>query len=396
MAISDLKSAATEWVQTGPVPLDWLQTPALLLDQARMDRNIEMMAGHSRRLGVPLRPHGKTPKCAAVLKRLMAHGALGVTASTVAEVEGAAAAGVGDIFYAVALEHRKIARLAAVQQDGVRLSCLTSSLAGARLCAAEAARLQTCLEFWIEIDVDGYRSGIPADSDEFEMLARFLETHPATRLRGLMSYGGISYQAPSTTSRAEISEAHRQALLNAQAQLRSKGIEAKELSFGSGPAVQSATQMDGVSELRCGIYIFQDLFQAGIGACGIEDIAVTVLTTVIGSDAARNRLVIDAGALALSKDRSTAGTSFDAGFGLIIDAATGELIDGLYVGTVSQELGLVTTLDGSRLDFQRYPVGTRLRVLPNHADMTAAGFPGYHVLNGGCQVVDYWARYNFW
>lgn len=372
-----------------------LFTPCLILDRERMTRNIERMAARSRELGVPLRPHVKTPKAHDIVAALQREGAAGFTASTLQEAEHLFEGGFDNLFYAVPLDSHKVARAAASLRAGRRLSFLTDSLAAAKGCAAAAEREGVVLPFWVEIDVDHYRTGIEIEDADFLPLVRFLSSHSGTRFEGLMSYGGASYNA-SPAEAAELAERHRQALLTGKARIEESGLECRALSFGSTPAVLHAATMEGMSELRCGIYVFQDLFQAGIGACAIDDIAVSVLATVIGAHPGLNRFVIDAGGLALSKDRSTQGRPFDAGFGLICDARTGALVPDLYVSTVSQELGLVTTRSGAAVPFELFPVGSRLRILPNHADMTAAAYEEYHLLDRSGQVEAVWSRTNRW
>jgi D-serine deaminase-like pyridoxal phosphate-dependent protein len=99
--------------------------------------------------------------------------------------------------------------------------------------------------------------------------------------------------------------------------------------------------------------------------------------------------------MALSKDRSTQGRSFDAAFGLVCDIE-GALIPDLHVQTVSQELGLVTSRSGAPVPLERLQVGARLRILPNHADMTAAAYDCYHVVRGSTAIQKTWARTNGW
>ncbi len=372
-----------------------IATPSLILDLPKLDRNIERMADCCRRLGVSLRPHVKTPKSLPVAARLAAAGALGFTVSTLQEAEYLAAAGYSDIFYAVPIDPHKVPRAAKLAAAGVDISLLTDSLAAAHAVAAAAEACETVLTIWIELDVDHYRTGIERSDPDFETLAGFLTANPWVRFAGLMSYGGASYNSASVNATAALAERHRAALAEAKQSLEASGIPCPALSFGSTPAVMHARSLEGITEARCGIYTFQDLFQAGIGACEKSDIALSVLTTVIGANPALNRLTIDAGGLALSKDRSTQGRPFDAGFGLVCDEQ-GEIIPEMYVATVSQELGLVTTKDGSPVPFTRFPIGRRLRILPNHADMTAAAYEEYFVVDGDRTIVDRWQRTNRW
>lgn len=378
-----------------PQRLAQVATPALVLDLPTLDRNISRMADRCRALDVALRPHVKTPKSSPIAARLLAAGAKGFTVSTLQEAEYLAGAGYTDIFYAVPIDPHKVARAAKLSNAGVALSLLTDSLVAAQATAQTAREFGAILTLWIEIDVDHYRTGIETSDPEFEAIARFISTEPSLRFAGLMSYGGASYNCSDRQSTAALTEMHRKALVDTKQWLESKGIDCPGLSFGSTPAVLHANHLSGVTEVRCGIYTFQDLFQAGIGACEQSDIALSVLTTVIGVNADLNRFTIDAGGLALSKDRSTQGRPFDAGFGLVC-GEDGTILPGLHVSTVSQELGLVTTIDGSPLEFDRFPIGRRLRILPNHADMTAAAYEDYWVVEDGDRIVNRWTRTNRW
>jgi len=152
-------------------------------------------------------------------------------------------------------------------------------------------------------------------------------------------------------------------------------------------------RLDGVTEMRPGVYVFGDLFQAGIGSCAIGDLAVSVLASVIGRRPQDNRVLIDAGGWALSKDRSTAGRDFDAGFGLVADLDLSPAA-GARVVAANQEHGHVE--GAGRLPFAILPIGAKLRVLPDHVCMTAAMYDRYHVVDGGDEVVAVWHRINGW
>jgi D-serine deaminase-like pyridoxal phosphate-dependent protein len=138
-----------------------------------------------------------------------------------------------------------------------------------------------------------------------------------------------------------------------------------------------------------------DLFQAAIGAHAREDIALSVLATVISHNRARNQIVVDAGGLALSKDRSTqALPGADAGYGLVLDAGGEASFGELFVAGVHQEHGEIR--GEAPLPFDRLPIGARVRILPNHACMTAAMYDAYLVVDGGTDVVGHWRRTNGW
>lgn len=372
-----------------------LNTPCLILDRDILQRNIDRMADRARSLGVALRPHVKTPKSLPVAEMLRDAGAQGFTVSTLQEAEYLFAAGFDDLFYAVPADAMKLRRAAPVLRAGKRLSLLVDTLAAAKAIGDVARDEAVIASVWVEIDVDHYRTGIRMDDPDFGHIVHLLSTHPNLKLAGIMSYGGASYGCPTPDATANLTERHRLALLQARTRVCSMGFASPLLSFGSTPAVLHAHSLEGIDEARCGIYAFQDLFQAGIGACTIADIALSTLASVISHSQTLNRFTLDAGALALSKDRSTQGHPFDAGFGLVCDAATGAPIGDLQIVTVSQELGLVGSPSGAAIDLRDFPIGRRLRILPNHADMTAAAYEEYHVLTKEAPF-EIWRRTNRW
>jgi D-serine deaminase-like pyridoxal phosphate-dependent protein len=373
-----------------------LSTPCLILDRNRLQKNIERMSARVQALGISLRPHVKTPKSIPVVRALEAAGARGFTVSTLKEAEYLSAAGVKDLFLAVPADGAKARRALPLMRGGATLSMLVDGLEAARQIGDVASSEGVVIPIWIEIDVDHYRTGISLADPDFDVLVDLIGSHPSLSLAGIMSYGGASYGIVANPSAvADLTERHRQALFEAADRVEQSGFPRPRLSFGSTPATLHARTLEGVDEARCGIYVFQDLFQAGIGACRISDIALSVLTTVIGQNPSLGRFTIDAGALALSKDRSTQGHSFDAGFGLVCNAETGEPIGDLQVTGVSQELGLVSSPSGAPIDFGAFPVGSRVRILPNHADMTAAAYEEYHLIDEG-GLSDTWERTNRW
>jgi len=380
-----------------PETLADLQTPALVLDLDIMQANINRMAKRSKELGVPLRPHLKTPKSAHIAHLLQNAGAQGFNVSTIKEAEYFHAAGIDDLYYCVPFAPNKAERAVALVQSDCMLTLMTDSLDGARaaIAAIEAVSGKAVLGFTIEIDVDGYRSGAPLGSSEIVAAAKLFESSARTRFAGIMSYAGASYGKTPDETR-ELTKLHLKALAATKADLFAAGLGCDMVSIGSTPAILHADNLDGATEARAGIYTFQDLFQAGIGACTIDDIALSVLSSVISRQPQYNRFVIDAGGLALSKDRSTQGKPYDALYGLVCDVKTGKQIGDLVVSLVSQELGLVTSQSGLPVDLDAFPIGSLVRVLPNHADMTAAAYESYAVVAGSDKIKHIWGRTNRW
>jgi D-serine deaminase-like pyridoxal phosphate-dependent protein len=173
--------------------------------------------------------------------------------------------------------------------------------------------------------------------------------------------------------------------------LRRDGVEVPEVSIGSTPTITAIDHLEGVTEIRPGNYIFFDAFQATLGSCRFADCALTVLASVVHRDRARRKVVVDAGAIALSKDRGAVELDARFGYGHVLDHEGNDL--GLRVGEVSQEHGQIKVDDDATLE--RLSVGTRVRVLANHSCLTAAQHPFYHVLEGE-RIVDRWEIQHGW
>lgn len=373
--------------------LEELDTPALVIDRRRMDGNIERMRARAAALGVALRPHLKTGKCVEIARRMVAPGE-GITVSTLREAEYFADAGHTDILYAVAIAPQKLPRVAALLRRGVRVRLAVDDPEAAARLAGEGRRLGVAFEALVEIDSGEGRSGVAPASPQLLRIAEALGRDGA--LAGVFTHGGHSYAGRSHAEHAAVAEQERAAVTCAASRLRAAGHACPIVSLGSTPSVAHARALDGVTEVRAGVYVFGDLFQAAIGGCGRDDIALRVLATVIGNHPERGQLVVDAGALALSKDVSTRalGPEGDCGYGLVAEAGTGATIDGLYVHAAYQEHGIVRGRGG--IDHARFPVGRRLSILPNHACLTAAAYDRYHVVDEAGRVEAAWPRVNGW
>ncbi len=250
-------------------------------------------------------------------------------------------------------------------------------------CAAAIAAHPGPLRALVEVDVGEGRGGVPPA--EALAVARAL----GPRLAGVLAHAGHSYAGRSDAEMAAIAEAERAGIVAAAEALRAAGLRVDIVSLGSSPTALHAERLDGVTEVRAGVYMFGDLFQAQIGTHPAEDIAVTVLASVIGRKPARGALLLDAGALALSKDRSTEKTPRDDGFGVVLDLDGQPLPGHPIVTRVHQEHGEASPLPP-------LPVGARLRVAPNHSCLTAAAHERYHVVDGSREVIAVWDRVNGW
>jgi D-serine deaminase-like pyridoxal phosphate-dependent protein len=367
-----------------------LATPCLILDRDKLERNLAIMSTVVRRHGAALRPHMKTAKSAEVARLAVAGEAGGITVSTLAEAEYFAAEGFRDILYAVAIVPAKLDRAAALRRSGVDLKIVTDDPTTAAAIAAHASASGADHRVLVEVDCGEHRSGMAVESEALLDVGRALGPHCA----GVMTHAGHSYDCRSLAAIEAVAEAERLAAVTAAGRLRSIGLAAAVVSVGSTPTALHARSLAGVTETRPGVYMFQDLFQVQIGSGTPEGMAVTVLASVIGRRPAENRFLIDAGAMALSKDRSTAAAPRDFGFGLVLDIDGGRGFGEAVVERANQEHGIVGAPEP--LPFDRLAVGTRVRVAPNHVCMTAAQYDRYHVVEGGDEVVAVWDRVNGW
>lgn len=372
-----------------------VDTPYLALDPERMDRNIARLDRRMRELGVTLRPHVKTHKSIEVGRRTCGGGAGPITVSTLREAEVFADAGFRDIVYAVGIAPAKLERVAALRRRGVELCVILDSVDQAAAVAEMSHRTGDRIPALVEIDADGHRAGlIPEDPGIIE-IARALEERGAA-MRGVMVHAGESYNCATPDALAAAAENERAAVVVAAERLRAAGLPCPVVSVGSTPTAHFARNLDGVTEVRAGVYVFFDLVMAGIGVCTLDDIALSVVATVIGHRPEKGWIITDAGWMAMSRDRGTATQAVDQGYG-VVAAMDGRLYDDLVMIRASQEHGTLAVRPGSGASLPELPVGARVRVFPNHACAVAAQHDRYVVFpTGGEDVIAEWELFRGW
>ena len=251
------------------------------------------------------------------------------------------------------------------------------------------------LPAFIEVDADGHRSGVL--SNDSTMLAAIGQRLVAggAALRGVLVHAGGSYALSDPTALASAAEAERLAAVTAAAALRGAGLPCPVVSVGSTPTARYARDLTGVDEVRAGVFMFGDLFQAGVGSVDMSDIALSVLATVVGHQRDKGWIIIDAGWMALSRDRGTAKQAVDQGYGMVCDLA-GRPYEDFIVVDANQEHGIVGLRRGSEATLPRLPIGSQVRILPNHACATGGQHDRYHVLDGNGHVGAVWPRITGW
>ena len=387
--------------QPDSIAISELSTPCLLVDRDKMRRNIKRLSDHIGGLGGTIRPHVKTHKSIDVTREVIAGGNVGgITVSTLKEAAYFYDAGITDIFYAVGIAPNKFAAAADLIKRGCDLKITLDSVDMAEHLGAYAAQqLSTTPDFsfpvLIELDTDGHRSGTNPESDELLQIGRVLSDSAGCELRGVMTHAGESYACDTPESQLAIARQERDLTVRAAERLRAAGMACPVVSVGSTPTAFAIDDLSGVTEVRAGVYTFFDLVMAGIGVCDVDDIAVSVLVSVTGYQKEKGWVITDGGWMAMSRDRGTEKQAVDYGYGLVTDAAGAPLEDFLVSGA-NQEHGIVSRRDSTQsIDYGSLPLGSLLRVLPNHACATAAQYDTLNIVDGA-EVIARWGRTSGW
>ena len=371
-----------------------LETPCLLLNRGLMETNFATLTKRLQKFGVTLRPHVKTIKSVEVATALFENAKVAITVSTLKEAEEFAKMGITDMIYAVGISPNKLQRIRKIREGGVKLKVILDSVEQAEIISKYVQQTKDRIQVLIEVDCDEHRAGIkPDDKATIIGIAETLKAGGAI-LEGLLSHSGGSYYSKSIAEIEEIAEKERQAVVNAADILRKHGFDTPIISIGSTPAAYFARDFTGITEVRAGTFFFFDLVMVGLGVCTPNDIAISVLTTVIGHQIEKGWIIVDAGWMAMSRDRGIAGQKTDHGYGLACNEH-GEVIDDLIMVAANQEHGILAFRDGRKGIREIFPIGTMLRILPNHACATAAQYQKYHVVENNI-VTNIWPRFNGW
>ncbi|GIU46894.1 alanine racemase [Shewanella sairae] len=371
-----------------------LDTPFLMVDKPIMLHNLSRLRDQIEVLGAQLRPHFKTVRALEAMAHLLPSKDAPITVSTVKEAEALVDAGYLNIVYAVGISEGKLPRIAALNAKGAQVRVLLDTVEQAEFMSLYSSEHQCTIAALIEVDCDGHRGGIEPDDPQLIAIASILH-RGAARFDGVLAHAGESYLCFDPVALAKAAQNEVAMTVKAATLLRAAEIPCEIVSIGSTPTAHSYQDLTGITEVRAGVYGFFDLVMAGIGVCQLDDIAASVVATVIGHNKQKGWLFIDAGWMALSGDRGTAGQPKDCGYGLVTKS-TGELLEGMQVIGVNQEHGIIAAVEDELLDFSQFPVGSRLHILPNHACATASMHQHYHVFDTQDETYEIWNRIQGW
>ena len=353
-----------------------IETPALLLDQDVVERNLKNMAEKAKRLGVSLRPHIKTHKCLELGRRQQSHGAQGITVSTLFEAEAFARGGFNDLTWAFPLDPTHVPHVQRIGRNGVTLRVILDDLETAKALAGSG------LHVWLKVDCGYHRAGVDPSSRYALDVARELGAERGLSFDGILSHSGHAYRTRNKDEAAQIAEQERQVMVWFAELLRKDGLPVRGISVGSTPAMVAVKGLTGVTEARPGNYIFYDRTMVLIGCCEPRDVAVTVLATVVSHQPGASHFVTDAGALSLSKDLGPAHLGLEPSFGAVKDHPE------LSVASVSQEHGVIRAAAPAAIE-GKFKVGQQIEIVPNHSCLTEAHFDEYVVMEGD-RIMDRW------
>ena len=354
--------------------LDDLVTPALIVDRNRLLVNISEMAARARALGIALRPHAKTHKSPAIAALQREHGATGLTVATLTEAEGFADEGVDDLLLtAPPVGDWRLERLVALARR-VRIRVAVDGVEVIAALDRACARAGVEIGYVWEIDCGVGRFGTPPGAATAEHIARVVDRAGHASFDGLLAFGGHVYAATSPEEIAAAARDEHEAIGQTVSALADRGIEAVVRSVGSTPTVHVMRSAEGITEIRPGNYVFYDATQVALGIVPLERCALSVLATVT-SRPAPDRLILDSGSKALAAERLS---TLAPGFGRV-EAHPGLRVDRLY-----EEQAIVHSDKPCEI-----PVGSRLRVVPNHACAAANLHSQMHVVEQDA-VVDVW------
>lgn len=370
-----------------PMKLEDLRTPAFLIDLPGLKRNTSRMLERAKKLGVRLRPHLKTHKTVEIARMQMGSDGAGITVSTLAEARAFLKAGFKDITYAFPITSNKIDEAAELTRsaDAFHLLVDHSDTLEALISYARAQGIR--FSVFLKVDTGLHRAGVDPKSYSSVETARRMHFEEGLLFQGILTHGGHAYSCADRGEIREAAEGERAAMAQFAGLLRDEGIPCPVVSAGSTPTAVCGTGWDGVDELRPGNYVFFDKSQADIGTCGLDECAAFVLATVAGHYPVRNQLLIDAGALALSKDRGAAHVGDEITFGAVPGHPNFKIV------SLSQEHGIIECRE--RIDYEAFPMGSLLRIIPNHSCLSAALFSKFHVMEGD-EAVDEWVPVRGW
>lgn len=362
-----------------------LLTPTFIVDLNKTKENALFMINKAKKFNVVLRPHVKTHKTIEIAQFQTENESKPITVSTIAELLFYSKAGFENILLAIPITLEKLVYIEKSITSLDSIFFITDSLSASTEIQEWAAKKSVQVLMYIKINSGGNRAGLQPSSAKLLELARFIDSASNLDFVGLLTHAGQSYGFSDEVEKQKVAKTEIQSIVDSVTYLERNGIKVKVRSIGSTPTMNQDVDLDGITEIRPGNYIWYDMFQANRGNCEIDAIACSVLTSIIGVYPERETILIDAGALALSKDVGF-WRQEPPQFGLV------KHYPDLILISLSQEHGI---LKANKERCEQFKVGDKLEILPNHSCLTAACFDEYVCVENG-EIVGRIKPAKFW
>jgi D-serine deaminase-like pyridoxal phosphate-dependent protein len=362
------------------VRVEDLRTPAVLVEQSRVERNLDRMQAAASARGLRLRPHAKTHKSVALARMQIGRGASGICCAKLGEAEVFADAGIEDIRLPYPLNPANADRVVALL-DRTRLSFIVDHLEVARGWSAAMQAAGREVDVLVKVDVGFHRCGIDPDAPGAAEFVVQVAEMPGLRFRGLLSHAGQGYGAASEAELEAVAAAEARILRELASAAASVGPVVEQISVGATPTARFSLQQEGLTEIRPGNYIYYDRTQVGLGSASWSDCALTVLARVVARPAA-DRIVLDCGSKTLTNDLARAFGAAPGHGAVLTDVYGDEPDQRLLVERLSEEHAVVKATGEPRLK-----PGDLVRVVPNHSCVVSNLMDTIWVVDGG-GVVD--------
>ncbi|MDF1540044.1 MAG: alanine racemase [Candidatus Thorarchaeota archaeon] len=365
-----------------------IPTPAIIVDRVRVQENIRKMGDKAKTNNVSLRPHIKTHKCIEIGKLQKSEGAEGITVATLSEAKVFSDHGFNDITYAVPLSDDKI-KIATELNSHITLNVMVDNSHLLQILSNKAQESQKEINVLVKVDCGYHRTGIdPSDQSSVNLVETISDTK-WLNFKGILTHAGHSYSATSIAEIESVTLQEQEEMIQFAEKLREKdaGLYPEVISIGSTPTLTVDKDIPAaITEIRPGSYVYFDYTQVKLGSCGIADCSFSLLASIVSKQ--NNRLVIDAGATALSKDVGPTHIEPDCGFGkFYADYKSARLDSASAITGLSQEHGKVAFGQDSFLT--EVKLDEKLRILPNHSCLTNNLFNKVYVVEDE-RVVDIW------
>lgn len=351
-----------------------IETPALVLDLDKLEKNIDDIVRYAREAGVEIRPHIKTHKSVNIATRQMEKGAVGITVAKVSEAEVMVEGGIKDVLIAYPLVAESKLKRVKQLMNKAKITVAVDSIEQVNV-LNHFFTSEDPLNVWIKVNSGLNRVGVEPN-EEVVQLAKHIKELQNLRLSGIFTHAGHSYAATSKMEIERIARDEAEAVVHSAALCEDAGIVITHRSVGSTPTFRFAGKVDGITEIRPGNAVFFDMVQVGLDVATRDQCALKVLSSIVSIK--ENRIVIDAGSKTLALGQGAHGNASVSGFGYI------EEFPDLVIERLSEEHGVIPVQQKVNVK-----LNDRITIIRNHACVVANLFDSYSVHRNG-KIIDKW------